>query len=236
VGARSVNGTAVEERTADDVVRALRCLDLTDPRWDETAAAADLTAAELSRAARGVPEVRRRRVLVRSALRRILGELLDVPSRAVPLRLDAAGRPHLPGHDLHVSCSASDGVALVVVARGPVGVDVQRHRDGEAAAGLDEDWLAPQELHRIHALPERWRLVAVTRCWTQKEAVLKARGTGIRHLPVDVVTPVSASGRIGRWWVAPVTVPAGYVATLASDVPLGTLVPDAAGVVPGGVR
>jgi 4'-phosphopantetheinyl transferase len=208
------------DRRTGATVDALRMIDLTDPGWDLSAAAVDLSAAERARADRGVPVVRRRRILVRAALRRVLGNLLGLPAGDVPLQADG-DRPFLDGHALRFSCSASEGVALIAVSAHPIGVDVQRHSDDEAAAAFDEGWLAPAEERRIAALPEHDRPVAVTRCWTQKEAVLKARGVGIRRLPVDVVTPVADAGRMGSWWLAPVAVPAGHVATLASPVPVG---------------
>ena len=214
----------------------VRVLDLTDPTWDLAVAAADLTEGERARADRGVPPVRRRRLLVRSGLRRVLGHLLDVAPRDVPLQT-VGGRPTLPGSGLGLSCSASGGVALVAVAAGAtVGVDVERHRDDAAADAVAEDWLAPAEHARLAVLPEPDRHRAVTRCWAQKEAVLKAEGTGLRRPPADVVTPVTDTGRVGPWWLAPVAVPEGYVASLAGDVPLGPDPLDVVRLPPGGPR
>ncbi len=214
----------------------LRVLDLTHPEWDLAVAADNLTEVERARADRGVPSVRRRRRLVRSGLRRVLAHLLDVAPRDVPLQT-AGGRPTLPGSGLGLSCSASGDVALVAVAAGTtVGVDVQLHRDEEAADAAAEGWLAPAEYTRLAVLPGPDRLRAITRCWTQKEAVLKARGTGLRRPPADVVTPVAGAGRVGPWWLAPVAVPEGYLASLACDVPLGRGPLDVVHLTPGGPR
>jgi len=215
----------------------LRVIELTHPGWDLATATADLTDGERARADRGVASVRRRRLLVRSGLRRVLGGLLDVAPRDVPL-VTVDGRPTLPGSGLGLSCSASGGVALVAVAAGAtIGVDVQRHRDEEAADAADEGWLAPAEQARLALLPPGPdRLRAVTRCWTQKEAVLKARGTGLRHPLDEVVTPVSATGKVGAWWLTSVTAPEGYVASIACDAPLGPRPLDASPLIPGGPR
>ncbi len=211
----------------------LRVLDLTDPRWDLGAAAADLTAAERARADRGTPAVRRRRLVVRAALRRLLGGLLGLPPRDVPLRTDR-GRPLLPGSGLELSCSASGPVALVAVAAGaPVGVDVERVGDADVADAAAEGWLALPELARLTTLPHAARPAALTRCWTQKEAVLKAWGTGLLRPPSDVVTPVADSGWAGCWWVTPIPVPSGSVASLATDAPSPL---DVARLTPGGPR
>jgi len=218
-------------------VVTLHGIDLTHPAWDLASAAADLTGDERARADRGIPPVHRRRLLVRSGLRRVLGSLLDVAPRDVPLQT-VGGRPLLPGSGLGISCSASGGVALLAVASGAtVGIDVQQHREEEAADAGAEGWLAPAEQARLAALPAGpGRLRAVTRCWTQKEAVLKARGTGLRRPPADVVTPVAERGRVGPWWLSPVAVPDGYVASLACDAPPGPVPLDVVRLSPGGTR
>jgi 4'-phosphopantetheinyl transferase len=174
-------------------------------------------------------------VLVRAALRRLLAELLDVAPADVVLRSDG-GRPVPDGTGLQVSCSASADLALLTVADRAVGIDVQVHRDDEARDAVAEGWLAPAELAVIAALPARERPLAVTRAWTQKEAVLKARGTGVRRLPVDVVTPGAARGFVGALHLAPVPVPPGYVASIATGAPAVLNLPDPAPLTPGGAR
>ncbi|WP_308123275.1 4'-phosphopantetheinyl transferase family protein [Modestobacter marinus] len=208
-------------------------VDLADPAWDVERESRLLAPAERARADLGVPAVRTRRVLVRSALRRVLGGVLDLPAGRVPLE-SVDGRPVVAGAaDLHVSCSASGDVGLVAVSAGvPVGVDVQRHDPGEACRAFAEDWLSTEERTALAALPAGERLVAVTRCWTQKEAVLKGIGVGLRRPPGSVDTPVRASGRVGDWVLAPVAVPRGCVASVAvrtarspAGVPTGLLHP-----------
>jgi len=211
---------------AESAARALPAvwrLDLADPAWDVPAAAALLSAEERARAEAGTPAVERRRVLLRAALRVLLGRALGTAPDRVPLEV-VDGRPEVRGRwrcRVQVSCSASDGVGLVALHRSaPVGVDVERHSDEAARQAAEEGWLAPPEREALARLPEAERWPAVTRCWTQKEAVLKGLGLGLRCPPASVVTPVSAHGRAGGWSLAPVAVPAGLVATLALRSPV----------------
>jgi 4'-phosphopantetheinyl transferase len=218
---------------------AVWSLDLTDPGWDLAAAAALLSGAEAERAVRGAPEVCRRRVLLRAGLRVVLGRLLGVDPARVPIGVDD-GRPYLAdagAGGIELSCSASDGVGLIALAPGtPVGVDVQRHRDAEAREAAGEGWLAPVEQARLAGLAPRERWPAVTRCWTQKEAVLKGLGVGLRRPPATVVTPVARSGRSGEWSLAPVGVPAGLVASLAVRTAVAVPAVAVTQLTPGGVR
>ncbi len=199
----------------------IRRLDLGRPDWDLQAAASLLTAEELRRAAAGDPAVRRRRVLMRAALRILLGDVLGLDPGAVPLAraggkpelLDDAGRA-FPG----VSTSTSGTVGLVAVARRHrIGIDVERVAETDLGAVTDERWLSAAEQAGIALLPAGRRPAAITRAWVQKEAVLKGEGVGLAADPARVVTPLADHGRIGRWDIAPVVAPEGYVAGLAAQ-------------------
>ncbi len=207
-----------------DVDVQVRTVDLTVGNDDVAAAARSLTAAELARARRGTPAVYRRRVLLRAALRSALAERLGLEPSAVPLRITAAGRPEPvvtgDARALDVSCSASEGLGVVAVADGcRVGVDVQRVVPWSAEV-LDEGWLARDEQLGLMALDPADRAVAVARCWSQKEAVLKAAGVGLAGGPAATrTTPGRAECVIAGWRVRDVPVRAGWVCSLAVRTP-----------------
>lgn len=188
-------------------------------------AAALLAPDEIARADRGTATVRRRTIVLRAALRTVLGRELGCAPPDVPLTTTPYGRPclDLPAPVWDVNCTGSDDLGLVVVARGArIGIDV------ESVAPWTEDvwaegWLSPVEVTALRALPAAERAVAATRCWTQKEAVLKAAGTGLSLPPSAVPTsPGRARIRSGEWFVSPVCVPSGYVATLACATRIST--------------
>jgi 4'-phosphopantetheinyl transferase len=180
-------------------------------------AEAVLAADELARARRGTPPVHRRRVLLRAALRAAIAAELGTHPRDVPLTTGPTGRPELPAATgLDAGCSAGGGLGVVAVARGSrIGVDVEPVAPWtpEVAA---EGWLHPAELRAIAQLPADDRAVAATRAWTRKEAVLKARGTGLRDDPAAVDTAVGrTSATVAGWTLHDVPVPDGWVASLA---------------------
>lgn len=197
----------------------IRALDLADPGWDLEAAAAVLSDGERRRAAQGVPAVRRTRILMRAALRGLVGDVLTTAPAAVPLA-DASGKPSLEGGvdrwGLDMSSSSSGDVGLVVVARGcMVGVDVERIVEVELSAAVAEGWLAAPERSALADIPAEARSRALTRAWVQKEAVLKGQGKGLRADPARIITPVAEHGRVQGWWVSPLEVPETHVACLA---------------------
>lgn len=157
-----------------------------------------LDAGERERLARIRTPADRRRFLVGHALlRAVVGAVTDQPPAGVRLlrercrRCGAAhGRPRVDG--ARVSLSHSGALAAVAVTRDvDVGVDVEhvhapRDHDLLAAAVL-----APGERAALARLRSRERRVGLLRCWTRKEAVLKATGdgTGAGAARVEVSAP-----------------------------------------------
>jgi 4'-phosphopantetheinyl transferase len=195
----------------------IRLVDLVADDDELARAEAVLSPDELARARRGTPAVHRRRVLLRAALRTALAAELGTAPGRVPLTATAAGRPQLPvATGLDASCSAGGPLGVVAVGRGHrVGVDVERLAPWTPDV-LDEGWLDGSERLAVTRLPVGARPLAITRAWTQKEAVLKARGTGLQDDPAATVTVVGqAEGLVAGWTVRDVPVPDGWVASLA---------------------
>ena len=174
---------------------------------------------ERTRARRGTPPVYARRVLLRAALRELVGEHLGLHPAEVPLRSTPAGRPELAGRaagHLDVGCSAGNGVGLVALAHGArVGVDLEPVGQWSPDV-LAEGWLSEAERTALAAMPVRERGWAATVSWTQKEAVLKGWGMGLPGGAASVPTPVGhREATIAGWSVRPVAVPDGHVASVA---------------------
>lgn len=183
------------------------------------AAATCLAPGELARAERGTDDVRGRRILLRAALRQLLGEVLGVDPREVPLA-DRPGRPALEPPEgrsgLDASCSASGTCGVVAVGAGTrIGIDVQQVLVEDLATAVAEGWLSPRERNGIARLPATEQPEALTRAWVQKEAVLKGEGVGLLSDPALTVTPLRNRGRTGHWAHFPIAVPVGYLASLA---------------------
>ncbi|WP_405571493.1 4'-phosphopantetheinyl transferase superfamily protein [Streptomyces sp. NBC_01167] len=156
------------------------------------------------------------------ALRRILGERLGLAPEAVTMDREPCahcggphGRPVVPGGEVHFSLSHTSGMVLLALASAPVGVDVEIvPNDGTITDVATQ--LHPRERTELAALPAGERAFGFTRCWTRKEAVLKAAGVGLTE---DVsVTYVGAGHRpaeLTDWLLTDLPVDAGYAAAVA---------------------
>ena len=145
--------------------------------------AAVLAPDEVERAGRFVFERDGRRyTLARGQLRHILGEWLGVPAREVGFVYGAYGKPRLTGGDagLEFNLAHSADLALAAVTEGgAIGIDIELQRGGIDLEGIARRFFAPGEVARWEALPLAERPAAFYRCWTRKEAYLKAHGAGL---------------------------------------------------------
>ncbi|GAA2258826.1 4'-phosphopantetheinyl transferase superfamily protein [Streptomyces amakusaensis] len=160
------------------------------------------------------------------ALRRLLGERLGLPPEAVALTRKPCtqcggphGRPAISGDPVHFSLSHTQGLVLIALAPVPVGADVENL---PSATTVDEiaGELHPGERAELAELPAGERPLAFARCWTRKEAVLKASGVGLNE---DLArTHVGAGPRpvqVAGWRLSDVPVDPGYAAAVAVAAP-----------------
>jgi 4'-phosphopantetheinyl transferase len=166
-------------------VRAWR-IELRQPPAAVARAAALLAPDERERAARFHFERDRERfVLARGALREILAGCVGAEPAALRFVYSAAGKPALApglaaGTPLSFNLSHSHQLALLAVTSGAaIGADVEHARDLPDLVSMARRFFAPGESRRLLALPREAQAAAFYRCWTRKEAYLKARGEGL---------------------------------------------------------
>ena len=82
---------------------------------------------------------------------------------------------------IEFNVSHSGDVFLYAVSRGrTVGVDVEWKKEGLAVEAIARRYFAPGEARLLlEQAPSEQRLPNFYRCWTRKEAYLKAKGTGL---------------------------------------------------------
>ena len=198
-----------------------------EPRWQKL-----LSADELTRAARfHFPRDRQRFVAARALLRTILAGYLATDPLAVHLVYSKKEKPSLgpehAGSDVLFNVSHSGGIALLAFSRGrSTGVDVEHVRGDFDLEAIARRFFSAQEQDQLFALAAEGRIEAFFRCWTRKEAYIKATGDGL-SLPLsqfDVsLAPGEADGlqatrpdasEAGGWLLRDIPVGTGYVGAL----------------------
>lgn len=144
---------------------------------------AELSGSERVRAERFVAERDRVRFVAgRGFLRHILSGYLAIEPARIGIEEMAHGKPSVdaPTGSLYFNLSHTGPFAALAVSRNhDIGVDIEQVRP--ITDGLAERFFSPRECNALDALPEMQRLPAFFRCWTRKEAFVKATGDGLQR-------------------------------------------------------
>ena len=177
-----------------------------------------LAADEQARAARFHFERDRDHFTVaRGVLRTILGRYLNRAPESLSFCYGSHGKPDLAGATdgaaIRFNLSHSHGLALYAIARErELGVDLERIRCDLAVLEIAERFFSREEAARLRAFPGESRHREFFRCWTAKEAYVKARGEGL-SLPLYQRDP----SEVSRWSFRELTPARGYLAALAAE-------------------
>lgn len=120
------------------------------------------------------------RIALKDVVRNLLWErgVSEIYPIQIQVRNIAQGRPYVTGfwqEDLRVSVAHKESIAVAIVAEGAdVGIDLEKieHRDNAFVTASFQ----PRELNLVKSVDrDEW----LTRLWVAKEAIGKARGTGL---------------------------------------------------------
>jgi 4'-phosphopantetheinyl transferase len=175
-------------------------------------------------------------VVARGLLRELLGRALSVDPRSLTLGYGPHGKPYLTdalaGADVAVSFNVSHShelLLIAVTAGRAVGIDVERIRADVECEKLARRFFSTREAQSMIGLPVDERCRAFFRCWTRKEALVKAGGSGIwsgldrfdvslrpDEPPALLATRPDAQEAL-RWSLVELDVGDGYAAALAIE-------------------
>jgi 4'-phosphopantetheinyl transferase len=177
------------------------CLD--QPETMVTRLLETLSADERARADRFLFYRDRRRFIVgRGALRILLGSYAEFEPSFLQLGQGEYGKPLLknpPPGGLRFNISHSGGLGLFAFVKGrEVGVDLEFIRPMPDADAVSERFFSPRERAVLRDCPQAQKSEAFFRCWTRKEAFIKAIGQGLSH-PLDRFDVSLAPGESARF-------------------------------------
>ena len=122
----------------------------------------------------------------RGRLREILGGYVNERPAMLPILTSATGKPTLaPGVPLTFNLSHTRDFAALAVTRAPIaalGLDIEAIRPIEH--GIAQRFFSAAEVAALEAHSPQTRTEAFYRCWTRKEAFVKAQGEGL-GFPLD---------------------------------------------------
>lgn len=146
---------------------------------------------------------RRRFVVGRGRLREILGQRTCRDPHSLRFAYGPNGKPELADSSVRFNLSHCEGVALLAVTCGrDVGVDVERLRPVADLELVAERFFSSLEVRALRALPTAKRDAAFLRCWTRKEAYVKAVGGGLSMGLRDFAVSLHDGEPAGIVWAA----------------------------------
>lgn len=183
---------------------------------------------------------RRHFIVSRGFLRSLLARYLETAPEDVRFSYGTYGKPALDGEHhtsrLRFNASHSGEIAVYAFVQDhEVGIDVEYIKEDFESEGIAERFFSAYEVQTLTALPEPQKAEAFFRCWTRKEAFIKALGSGLSH-PLDqfdvTLTPDEPAAllrihhdpeSVSRWSLFDLDVGDGYAAALAVEGAVHTL-------------
>ncbi|MCB9878422.1 MAG: 4'-phosphopantetheinyl transferase superfamily protein [Planctomycetes bacterium] len=121
----------------------------------------------------------RRYQIGHGALRTVLGGYLGCDPRAIEFRQGPRGKPYLAGEGPHFNLSHSGKLALIALCEHELGIDLEKVRRLESMMQIAERHFSSGEFEALGELDDDRRELGFYRCWTRKEAYIKALGEGL---------------------------------------------------------
>ena len=175
---------------------------------------------------------RKRFAIARGFLRVLLGRYFQNDPKRVMFSYGAYGKPALEqGGSLRFNMSHSNLVALYAFTDGrEIGVDVEYVRADFTNEDIARRFFSPFEVETLCGLPDEDRVESFFRCWTRKEAYIKATGRGLSQ-PLDSFDVTlgpreraallrNDDGTHERWTMADIEVGPGYAGAVAVEGPI----------------
>jgi len=200
-----------------------------EARWQKV-----LSPDETARASRFHFAVDRQRYTIsRGVLRTILAGYLATDAKGLNFIYSSKEKPSLSeaysreGVMFNISHSGSLGL-LAFAREREIGVDVEAVRSDFEVEAIARRFFSAHEQEQLAVLPEQERFEAFFRCWTRKEAYIKATGDGL-SLPLDqfdvsilpghfdaLIATRPDRSEAARWLLREVSAGPGYVAALCA--------------------
>lgn len=120
-------------------------------------------------------------VCTRAILRILSGSYLDLDPKEVRFNYNEYGKPSFkPECNLEFNISHSGNMLVIaIVKENEIGVDIEQINYNFNGLSIARNFFSSHEINLLENLPESEQDIAFFRCWTRKEACIKAIGRGL---------------------------------------------------------
>jgi 4'-phosphopantetheinyl transferase len=177
---------------------------------------------------------KKRYIVSHGILRILLGKYIGLPPGFVEYRFNRYGKPELNvdinPEKIKFNLSHSHEKILFAFSRGrELGVDIEYLDPKFPTSDISKRFFSPQEVQELINLPKEQQIQGFFKCWTQKEAYIKAKGMGL-SIPLDSfdvsVSPVDPAGLISnknepleifKWKIQEIQIEGNYASAICAE-------------------
>ena len=170
-------------------------------------------------------------VVTRATLRLISSHYLSKEIEDIVFEYEDYGKPYFKHNtDLNFNVSHSGNRAVIgFVHHHTIGIDIEKIKNDFDTFEIASNFFSKAEIDALRNIPKAEQYLAFYRCWTRKEAFIKAKGSGL-SFPLDTFSvsldsDLEASLLYTKWnplekdeWKLTSFIPGdGYIAALITD-------------------
>lgn len=173
-------------------------------------------------------------IVGRGILRSIIADYLQTRPKEIRFRYNAHGKPSIADvsshSEINFNLSHSHGLAVYAFTRRrEIGIDIERLRSNLSFQKIAKRFFTTEEFENLNSLPHDEYIDGFFGLWTQKEAYIKAMGTGL-SIPLNrfsVTVKKDQTVRVneiriksneeGSWSILSLKPKRGYVGALAVE-------------------
>ncbi len=125
-------------------------------------------------------------IVCRGVLRELSAKLLDKTAQTIAFNYGEFGKPYF-AHDttLNFNVSHSGDLAVICFLDNPTfGIDIELIKNDFDVLDIATNFFSESEIMALKETPKEIQPLAFYRCWTRKEAFIKAEGSGL-SFPLD---------------------------------------------------
>lgn len=125
-------------------------------------------------------------VISRGVLRLLSGTYLKIEAIDIEFDYEAYGKPKFKQKtNLNFNLSHSVDIAIIgFVYDHSIGVDIEKIKNDFDTMAIATNFFSKKEIEALQEIPKPQQYLAFYRCWTRKEAFIKAKGSGL-SFPLD---------------------------------------------------
>ncbi len=170
--------------------------------------------------------------IARTALYALCARYMSVNERDIALEFNDYGKPRIRSSELSFNVSHSGmRVALAFCWQHEIGIDVQEVLPQEDLLAVAERFFSPSERRGLAIQQDVLQMESFYRCWTRKEALIKALGLGVSApldsfsvefragFPAAIVEMEEPLGPLSEWLLEDLPIAPDYAGAIACHHP-----------------